>query len=155
MLTTIVLVATLASAPDAAPDAPDPAEIRALARAMWAEMDSDSLLADQRERIVVLSAMLCDARDRKAATEERLAAGPVDKATFKQLTRAAVRASRDIDDAVALLAGTDGDPLPCAQYDVHHLLVCLSSAIEPLYCQREQHVAAQVAAAARLREVRR
>jgi hypothetical protein len=153
-LTACLLVAMPALASDASPDAPDPGEIRALAAALQTAMSSDELLSNAAERQTILSAMRCEAIERQAATEERLARGPVDKATFRGLTRAAVKTAADVEAARERLEVLEIEPLPCLEYAVHHLLICLGAPMAPVYCEREQHVAAQVAAAQRLAEVR-
>ena len=153
MLTTLALTLLLAS--DASPpDAPDPGEIRALASALQVALAGDELLSQPAELQVILSAQRCEAIERQAATEERLQRAPVDRATFRQLTRAAVRASADVEAARERLAVLEIEPLPCLQYDVNHLAICLGPVVALAYCERERHVAAQVAAAERLAEVR-
>jgi len=153
-LAACLLVATPALAADAASDAPNPGEIRALAAALQTAMAGDEMLSQPRELQVILSALRCEAIERQAETEERLGRGPVDRATFKQLTRAAVRASADVELARERLEVLQIEPLPCLEYAVHHLLICLGAPMAPVYCEREQHVAAQVAAAERLSAVR-
>jgi hypothetical protein len=153
-LATCLLVASPALAADAASDAPDPGEIRALAAALQTAMAGDELLSDAAERQVILSAMRCEALERQSATEERLGRGAPDRATFRQLTRAAVKASSDVELARERLDVLDVAPLDCMAYGVHHLLICLGPAVALAYCEREQHVAAQVAAAERLQGVR-
>ena len=149
------LVLTLLLASDASPpDAPDPGEIRALATALQVAMAGDELLSRPGEIQVILSAQRCEALDRQAATEERLQRAPVDRATFRQLTRAAVRASADVEADRERLAVLAIEPLDCMAYPVHHLAICLGPAVALAYCERERHVAAQVAAAERLAEVR-
>jgi hypothetical protein len=91
--------------------------------------------------------MLCEAEERKAATKERIERGPSDKATLKQLTRAIVSATDDIESAKTRLGGLDVESLNCMARDVHHLAICLGAEIvEPIYCQRELKVAAQLSA---------
>ena len=166
MFSTLVLTLLLAS--DASPpDAPDPGEIRALATALQVAMAGDELLSRPGEIQVILSAQRCEALDRQAATEERLQRAPVDRATFRQLTRAAVRASADVEAARERLTVLEIEPVlckldPATMYDlrtvvlvgqVNHLALCLGAVVDLDYCQRG-HVAAQVAAAERLQEVR-
>ena len=166
------LVLTLLLASDASPpDAPDPGEIRALASALQTVLAGDELLSQPAELQVILSAMRCEAIEREAATRAQLERGVVprvasddfrqerkaaaaERALYKSLNLAVVQAAADVEAAHDRLEVLEIEPLPCRAYAVNHLAVCLGAPVATRYCEREQHVAAQVAAAERLAEVR-
>lgn len=119
-------------------------DLRDLAHALQIEQAADELLACPDQQRLILSAVLCEAQARKAATEERLAAG-----LTKPLARASVKASRDVEDAQTKLAVLALDPLACTYSDVALLVSCMDPAA-PAWCSVDPHMAAMLAAAERI-----
>ena len=150
MLTTLTLALMLAT-PTAGPlnhaDFSDQSTIdaaRQIARDGLAELEADAILADSVQQRILLSAMLCEAKQRVTDTEAALSRG-----LTKPLARAALRASRDVDSARLRLAVLGMRPLSCGTSDVDLVAQCLGP-VAPASCESDDHMAAVTAAAERL-----
>jgi hypothetical protein len=150
MLTTLLLAATLAQAgPLAMADfvdspAVDRDDVRFSAAAMSLDLDADALLSRPDQQRIVLSAMLCEARQRLADTELALAAG-----LTRPLARAAIRADQEARAASLRLQVMALCPMACGHREVQRVAECLAPAA-PAWCSANPDVAAQVVAAERI-----
>ena len=135
-------------------DAPKPraltaTDARAQAEAMNAELAADAavylVLSNKRDRAVVLSAMLCEARERRDAAAEKNRSGTLDR----PLALAYVHAVETVEAAELRLAVLDVQPLSCNLWPVARVVQCLSIA-PPIECESNAELAAQVRAADRL-----
>ena len=120
------------------------ADLVTLAHQMEIELAADVLLGQPDQQRVILSAVLCEAQQRKADTEARIAQG-----LTKPLARAAVKAAKDIEDAQTKLAVLGLDPYACTYSDVVDLLNCMDPAA-PAWCAVDQRMAARLTAAERI-----
>ena len=147
MTTTLLLSLLLAAGPLNHADFADQSTVdaaRQIARAGLADIEADAILADSVQQKILLSAMLCEAKQRVTDTEAALSRG-----LTKPLTRAALRASRDVDSARLRLAVLGMRPLSCGTSDVDLVAQCLGP-VAPASCESDDHMAAVTAAAERL-----
>ena len=150
MLATLLLAATLAQAGPLAMtdfvDSPqaDRDDVHFSAAAMSLDLDADALLSRPDQQRIVLSAMLCEARQRLADTETALAAG-----LTRPLARAAIRADQEARAAALRLQVMALRPMACGHREVQRVAECLAPAA-PAWCSANPDVAAQVVAAERI-----
>lgn len=116
----------------------------AMADDLAAEVAVHLVLADRGQQRVVVSAMLCEARQRAVDTESALANG-----LTRPLARAAIRAAQDVASAQKRLLALDVVPMACGHRDVERIINCLGL-MPSQACVDDDELAAQLAAAARL-----
>ena len=107
------------------------------------DVEADVVRADITVRPVLLSALLCDAQDRRRAATKVLTE---DKRLSKPVRRALDRANRDIDDVQVALDVFEMEQVSCSSYDVDHLTACFGI-VPPLYCVQERAMRVQTRAA--------
>ena len=164
MLTTLLLVATLAGPPtdwadefppptagkmlaadfldkpkrDSGVDAPNPGDIRRMAAALQAEMAADQVLTTRAGQRLVLTALLCE------ATQLLVAEGRTTRAARDRLHAQAERSQLRLD-VLAM------QPLACDAWPVERLIGCLGI-LPQAACIDDDGLAALVRAAERLTE---
>ena len=165
MLTTLALLLTLATPDEPVRELPrpvatathtttatrtDPAQARETAAALQAGMDAalatDAVLSTRAGQRLVLSALMCEALQRKADVGDQLEL----RLTADVLT-ADKRADRDIERARERLAVLAIQPLACDTWAVGRVVNCLSL-LPSVACTEDDELAAQVAAATKLTE---
>jgi hypothetical protein len=122
------------------------ADARAQAEAMATELVDEAdvylVLANKRDRVVVLSAMICDARASKDAAEAKNRLGILDQ----PLALSYVHDVEIIEAAELRLAVLAIAPLDCGLWPVERVVKCLSGT-GPEICRTDAGLAAQVRAA--------
>jgi hypothetical protein len=103
------------------PDAGAMQEAQEMARQLWIETEADLMLGDPAKQQLVLSAMICEAEQRKHDTDRRMEAILPNKA----LVRASASAMSDITDFQTKLVFLGKERLACTYFDVAVLAVCL------------------------------
>ena len=130
----------------------DPAQARATAAALQAEMDAataaDAVLATRAGQRLIYSAVLCEAQLRKSQTEDKL-----ELAIVAPVLAADANAGRDIVRAKLRLQKAGIVPLACNLGPVAVIVDCLNSIVPSQACVDDDELAAQVAAAERLQAV--
>ncbi len=126
----------------------DPAQARETAAALQEEMDADlaadAVLATRAGQRLVLSALLCEAAQRKSDVGDQL-----ELQLTTDLLVADKRADADIDRARERLAVLAIQPLACDTWAVGRVVNCLSL-LPSVACTEDEALAAQVRAAERL-----
>ncbi len=135
-------------------DAPKPraltaADARAQADALQAELAAEAaaylVLSNRRDRAVVLSALLCDARQRAADAAAKNRSGTLDR----PLALAYVKAVEVVEATELRLAVLDVRPLVCSLWPVARMVSCLGITA-PAECETDAELAAMVRAAGKL-----
>ena len=103
------------------PDAGARQEAQEISRQLQIEMEADLMLGDPVKQQLVLSAMICEAEQRKHDTDHRMEAILPNKA----LVRASASAMNDITDFQAKLVILGKERLACTYFDVAVLAACL------------------------------
>ena len=154
MFTTMLLAATLAQAtPLSMSDFVNQlpkyrTEVRHSAAAMAQDLDAEQFLSDPRQEKVILSAMLCEAQQRKVDVEDFI----VKMGLTKSLARASLRADKDVQSAresLQIMNVDGGKPFPCGHREVQKIVECLG-ATAPAWCQVNTYVEAEVLAAEKI-----
>ena len=152
MFLTILLISTLAQAAGSLNlsdfvDQPTTPEV------IKTDPKVDALLSQPDQQRILLSALLCEARQRRQHAKENLAVKPAEIAWVTVLAIEAVRAVRDIDSALFKLKVLEMQPLPCEYKEVKFIVECIPIE-QPAWCQMNSYVSTQVAAAKFLDRVR-
>ena len=121
------------------------AQAEALASDLAADVATYLVLTDKRDRAVVLSAMLCESRQRAEDAAAKNRSGTLDR----PLALAYVRAVEARDAAELRLAVLGQEPLACGLWPVERLTACLGL-LPATECAADEALAAQVRAAERL-----
>jgi hypothetical protein len=111
------------------------------------ERFASKTLSDPIQQQIILSGILCEAKQRKADVEVA-----IEKGLTKPLVRASLNADKDIESAKVKLRIMEVTPLPCSNRDVEKLTECLAPAA-PLWCELNLDVASRVAAAELISDV--
>lgn len=143
MTTTMLLLAILATDGGLTQD-----QARDIAAAGMVDIEADAIVADPKARAVVLSAALCEARDRAQVSWDSVVAFH-DKPSRKSWERA----KRHVERIQDIMGVMEAEPASCSAWDVSPLVVCMGP-VPDSWCARDAHVQAAVEAADRMLEVR-
>ena len=103
------------------PDAGAGQEAQEISRQLGVEMEADLMLGDPAKQQIVLSAMICEAEQRKRDTDRRMEETLQNKA----LVRASAASMNDIADFQTKLIFLGKERLACTYFDVAVLADCL------------------------------
>ena len=103
------------------PDAGAGQEAQEISRQLGVEMEADPMLGDPAKQQIVLSAMICEAEQRKRDTDRRMEETLQNKA----LVRASAASMNDIADFQTKLIFLGKERLACTYFDVAVLADCL------------------------------
>jgi len=139
LINTLVLVVTLAQVGTLTRE--ESGEVKNSAAFLYRDLYATIALSNPVQQRIILSGMLCEAKQRKVDVEESLRRG-----LTKPLVRASLIADKDIKNAEVKFIGMDFSPLSCGNREVERLVECLAPA-PPLWCELNPDVSVQVAAA--------
>lgn len=139
MKTTLLLLAVLSTDGGLAPE-----EARSIAAAGLVDIEADAIVADPKARAIVLSAALCEARDRVQTSWDAVVAF-----RDKPSRKAWERARRHVERVQDIMGVLEVEPASCSAWDVSPLVVCMGP-VPDSWCARDLHMLAAVEAADRL-----